>query len=67
MAYFPKYSTFFHFQKTPEFLEIWTKLQMSKLEETFNISEVLSIWRLTLVRLFNIIYIKKIFHWSKNE
>ena len=40
MAYFPKYSTFFNLQKTAKFLEIWTKLQMSKLEQTFSISEV---------------------------
>ena len=33
------YGTFFNWQKTPKFLEIWTKLQMSKLEETFSISE----------------------------
>ena len=41
MAYFPKYSTFFNLQKTPKFLEIWAKLHMSKLEDTFSISEVL--------------------------
>ena len=40
MAYFPKYSTFFNLQKTPKFLEIWKKLQMSKWEETFSIWEV---------------------------
>ena len=40
MAYFPKYRTFFNLRKAPKFLEIWTKLQMSKLEETFSISEV---------------------------
>ena len=40
MAYFPKYSTFFMLQKNSKFLEIWTKLQISKLEETFSISEV---------------------------
>ena len=27
-------------KKTAKFLEIWTKLQMSKLEDTFSISEV---------------------------
>ena len=59
MAYFPKYSKFFDLQKTPKLLEIWTKLLMSKVEETSNISEVLSILR--LARLFYIIYIKKIF------
>ena len=36
-----------------------------KLQETFSISEVLSILR--LVNVFYIIYIKKIFDWSKNE
>ena len=42
MAYFAKYSTFFNLlAKTPKFLEIWTKLQMQKLEETFSISEVI--------------------------
>ena len=40
MAYFPKYIAFFNLQKTPKFLEIWTKLQMSKWQETFSISEV---------------------------
>ena len=40
MAFFPKYGTFSNLQKTPKFLEIWTKLQMSKLEETFSIPEV---------------------------
>ena len=37
---------------------------MSKLEETFSISKVLSI--LGLARVFYILYIKKIFDWSKN-
>ena len=41
MAYFLKYSTFFDLQKTPKVVEIWTKLQMSKWEETFSISGVL--------------------------
>ena len=40
MAYFPKYNKFFNLQKTPKLLEIWTKLWMSKVVETFNISEV---------------------------
>ena len=66
MAYFAKYGTFSNLQENPKFLEIWTKLQMSKLEETFSISEVfLSILR--LARMFCIIYIVKIFDWSKNE
>ena len=65
MACFPKYSISFTLQKTPKFLEIWTKLQMSKLEETFSISDVLGI--LCLARMFYIIYIKQIFDWNKNE
>ena len=39
MTYFRKYSTFFTLQN-PKFLEIRTKLQMSKLEENFSIKEV---------------------------
>ena len=64
MAYFPKYSTFFELEKTPEFLGIRTKLYMSKLEETFNISNVFEYFTFGQVVL---IYIKKIFDWSKNE
>ena len=40
MADFPKYSTFFNLHKTPKFLKIELKLQMSKLEKPFSISEV---------------------------
>ena len=39
MAYFPNIAHFLTC-KNPKFLEILTKLQMSKLEETFSISEV---------------------------
>ena len=39
VAYFPKYSTFSTCKKNPKFLEIWTKLQMSKWEETLSILE----------------------------
>ena len=59
MAYFPKYSTFLNLQKNPNFLEIWTKLQMSKLEETFNILKAFQYS--TLARMFYIVSIKKIF------
>ena len=45
MAYFPKYSTFFNLQKNPKFPEIWTKLQMSEVEEIFSISEVFKYFR----------------------
>ena len=65
MAYFPKYSTFFNLQTSLKFLEIRTKLQMSEWEETLSIRKFLSIRR--LARMFYIIYIKKIFDWSKKE
>ena len=58
MAYFPKYGTFFNLQTTPKFLKIWTKLQMSKLEETFSISEIFKFLR--LAEMFYIIYIKNV-------
>ena len=41
MAYFPKYIWhIFELAENPKLLEILTKLEMSKLEETFSISEV---------------------------
>ena len=57
MAYFPKYSTFFNLQKTPTFLDIWTKLRMSKWWELSVFGTFLSILRLAW--MFYIIYIKK--------
>ena len=49
MAYFPKYRTFFNLQTPPKFLEIRTKLQMSKLEKTFSISEVFKVEDYSLI------------------
>ena len=66
MAYFPKYSTFLNLQKTPKFLEILTKLQMSKLEETFIILEVFKYFTIGQDVLHHI-HQENVFDWSKNE
>ena len=64
MAYFPKYSTFFKLQKT---LNFWKFEQNCRCQNERKLSvfwKFLSI--LSLARMFCIIYIKKIFDWSKN-
>ena len=66
MIYSTQYNTSFNLQKTHKFQEIWTKLQMSKFEETFSVFRKF----LSLLRLASMLYIKyirKIFDWSKNE
>ena len=65
MAYFPKCSTFFNLQKALNFKKFEQNADV-KIRGNFQyFGSFLSILR--LARMFYIIYIKKIFDWSKNE
>ena len=65
MAYFPKYGKFFNLQKPLNFLKFEQNFRCQKWRKLSIFRKFLSILR--LARMFCIIYIVKMFDWSKNE